>query len=128
MPSNNVVELQLKGERRPWGYFLNLHEEDGFKVKKLVVSPGQRLSLQSHKFRSEMWNCVRGKGTALIDGDVAFDEKRLYPGRTMYIPAECMHRLINTGKEDLVIIETQIGAYLGEDDIERYEDDYGRDV
>lgn len=120
---DNVVPF----ETRPWGVFQVLLEGPTYKVKEIVVNPGERISLQSHKYRSEVWVCVKGKGTAMLEGDVVFDERKLYPGKTAYIPAETQHRLINTGLEELVIIETQIGTYLGEDDIVRYQDDYGRE-
>lgn len=126
----NPTSLQPTGEtfieHRPWGEFRVLWEGETYKVKEIVVNPGERISLQSHKYRSEVWVCVKGKGIAIIEDDVGLDEVKLYPKKSVYVPIEHKHRLFNNGLGELVIIETQIGTYLGEDDIVRYEDDYGR--
>jgi len=107
---------------RPWGKFTNLFEDERFKIKTLFVKPGKRLSLQKHLHRSEHWVVV--KGTALVK----IDEKEflLRPNESAYIPIGSVHRLTNNGKIPLEIVEVQVGEYLGEDDIIRFQDDYGR--
>jgi mannose-1-phosphate guanylyltransferase/mannose-6-phosphate isomerase len=107
---------------RPWGYFESLEQTDSVQVKRLVVSPGARLSLQSHQYRSEHWVVIQGN--ALVrNGDNTFN---LHPSESTFIPAQTIHQLTNEGEELLEIIEVQTGSYFGEDDIERFEDDYGR--
>lgn len=107
---------------RPWGTYTTLKEEGGYKVKRITVRPGQSLSLQYHHRRAEHWVVVRGKGVVQI-GDV---EHPTSPGEYRYIPLKETHRLTNTGEEELVLIEVQCGDYLGEDDIVRLSDIYGR--
>jgi mannose-1-phosphate guanylyltransferase/mannose-6-phosphate isomerase len=107
---------------RPWGYYQNLEEADGFLVKRIVVNPGAKLSLQYHKNRAEHWVVVKGaarvtNGTRTID---------LYENQSTYIPVGTPHRLENAGPEPLHLIEVQSGDYIGEDDIVRLEDTYGR--
>ena len=109
---------------RPWGYYLVLHEDAGYKVKQFVVKPGSRLSLQRHRHRAEHWQVVRGEAVVTRGKEIV----RLLPGGSIDIPLGALHRIENVGKETLVVIEVQMGEYLGEDDIERFEDDYGRDV
>ena len=107
---------------RPWGTFNDLHGGEGFKVKHIVVNPGQALSLQSHRHRAEHWIVVRG--TAQVTrGDETF---ALSENQSTYIPPETRHRLSNPGKLPLEVVEVQSGSYLEEDDIVRYEDAYGR--
>jgi len=109
---------------RPWGSYTVLLDTDRVKVKRLVVNPGQRISLQKHQFRQEHWVCIDGRGVVRLDDkDIPFE-------RTVevQIPAYTLHRLECTGDEPLVVIETQIGTYFGEDDIIRVEDDYKRIV
>lgn len=107
---------------RPWGTYTVLEVGDGFKIKRIVVKPGARLSLQMHHHRSEHWVVV--SGTALVvNGE---NEILLTPNQSTYIPAGDQHRLENPGKLDLVLIEVQCGQYLGEDDIVRFQDNYGR--
>jgi mannose-1-phosphate guanylyltransferase/mannose-6-phosphate isomerase len=109
---------------RPWGSYTVLEEGPGFKVKRVTVSPGGRLSLQLHHKRSEHWVVIAG--TARVTrGEEIFD---LQVGQSTAIPVETQHRLENPGTETLHIIEVQNGGYLGEDDIVRFKDDYGRDV
>jgi mannose-1-phosphate guanylyltransferase len=108
--------------RRPWGSFTRMGERAGFQVKRIVVKPGASLSLQKHQHRSEHWVVVRGTGRVTNDGAVF---ELGHSGHT-YIPAGAVHRLENPGTEDLEIVEVQLGAYLGEDDIVRLEDRYGR--
>ena len=107
---------------RPWGYYLVLHEDAGYKVKQFVVRPGSRLSLQRHRQRAEHWQVVRGEAAVTRGKEIV----RLLPGGSIDIPLGVLHRVESVGKEDLVVIEVQTGEYLGEDDIERFEDDYGR--
>lgn len=107
---------------RPWGAYTTLQEGNGFKLKRIEVKPGAALSLQSHEHRSEHWVVV--SGTAQVtNGDQVF---RLEHNQSTYIPAGNKHRLENPTEEVLVLIEVQCGHYLGEDDIVRYEDVYGR--
>jgi mannose-1-phosphate guanylyltransferase/mannose-6-phosphate isomerase len=107
---------------RPWGSYTILEEGDGYKVKRVTVKPGGRLSLQMHHRRSEHWVVITG--TARVTrGDEVFD---LQIGQSTAIPVETRHRLENPGRETLHIIEVQNGPYLGEDDIVRFQDDYGR--
>ncbi len=107
---------------RPWGFFVVLSEGEGYKIKTIVVKPHQKLSLQLHYHRSEFWVVVRGKGKAQVGDDILdLDIKH-----QVSIPKETKHRLENPYDEELEIIEVQIGDYLGEDDIVRFEDIYGR--
>ena len=107
---------------RPWGYYLVLLEDAGYKVKQFVVKPGSRLSLQRHRHRSEHWQVVRGEGVVTLGKETV----RLSPGGSIDIPLGELHRVESVGEENLVVIEVQRGEYVGEDDIERFEDDYGR--
>lgn len=107
---------------RPWGWFDNLDEGENFKVKRIQVNPGASLSLQKHAKRAEHWVVVRGTA------EIICEEKKiiLQKNQSTYIPLGCKHRLSNPGSEILEIIEVQSGVYLGEDDIERIDDKYGR--
>ena len=108
---------------RPWGSYTVLEEDpEGFKLKRIEVAPGARLSLQSHKQRSEHWVVVSGTATVTNGNDVI----TVYKNQSTYIPIGTKHRLENLGTEPLHIVEIQVGEYLGEDDIQRYEDNYGR--
>jgi mannose-1-phosphate guanylyltransferase/mannose-6-phosphate isomerase-like protein (cupin superfamily) len=108
---------------RPWGSYTVLEEDpEGFKLKRIEVAPGARLSLQSHKRRSEHWVVVSGTATVTNGNDVI----TVYKNQSTYIPIGTKHRLENLGTEPLHIVEIQVGEYLGEDDIQRYEDNYGR--
>ena len=109
-------------DHRPWGYYQVLLDEEHFKVKRIVVYPGKRLSLQRHQHRAEHWYILSGKATVQT-GD---REVLMGIGESVDIPEKTLHRLQNPGKENLMIIEVQKGDYCGEDDIERFEDDYGR--
>jgi len=107
---------------RPWGTYATLKQEGGYKVKRITVKPSQSLSLQYHHQRAEHWVVVRG--TAMVQiGDT---EHRTLPGQYHYIPLKEKHRLTNIGEDELVLIEVQCGGYLGEDDIVRLADTYGR--
>lgn len=107
---------------RPWGSYTILEEGPGYKVKRVTVNPGGRLSLQMHHQRSEHWVVIAGTARVTC-GDHLFD---LYVGQSTGIPKETRHRLENRGSEPVHIIEVQNGPYLGEDDIVRFQDDYGR--
>ena len=107
---------------RPWGSYDSIDQDDGFQVKRIKVKPGARLSLQSHKHRAEHWIVVRGTARVTRDNDVF----ELHANQSTYIPLGAKHRLENPGTEMLELIEVQSGGYLGEDDIVRYEDVYGR--
>jgi len=107
---------------RPWGSYDSVDQDDGFQVKRIKVKPGARLSLQSHRHRAEHWIVVRGTARVTRDNDVF----ELHANQSTYIPLGAKHRLENPGKEMLELIEVQSGDYLGEDDIVRYEDVYGR--
>jgi mannose-1-phosphate guanylyltransferase/mannose-6-phosphate isomerase len=108
---------------RPWGSYTVLEEnQDGFKIKRIEVAPGARLSLQSHKQRSEHWVVVSGTATVTNGEEVT----TVHKNQSTYIPIGSKHRLENRGTEPLHIVEIQVGDYLGEDDIQRFEDNYGR--
>jgi mannose-1-phosphate guanylyltransferase/mannose-6-phosphate isomerase len=108
---------------RPWGSYTVLEEEaDSFKIKRIEVAPGARLSLQSHRHRSEHWVVVSGTATVTNGDEVITVQKN----QSTYIPIGVQHRLENRGSEPLHIVEIQVGEYVGEDDIQRFEDNYGR--
>jgi mannose-1-phosphate guanylyltransferase/mannose-6-phosphate isomerase len=109
-------------EQRPWGSFKVLHEGPGFKVKEIVVAPGGRLSLQSHRHRAEHWVVVAGTARITVDDEVL----TLAPNQSVHIPLGARHRMENPGEQPMHLIEVQCGSYLGEDDIIRYDDVYGR--
>jgi mannose-1-phosphate guanylyltransferase/mannose-1-phosphate guanylyltransferase/mannose-6-phosphate isomerase len=126
-----VTQMKAEGVReaetlprtyRPWGWYETLELSDRFQVKQIVVPPGKKLSLQSHVHRSEHWIVVKGTATVTIDDAVTL----VTENQSVYIPLGAVHRLENPGKVDLHLIEVQTGAYLGEDDIIRYEDIYNR--
>lgn len=108
--------------RRPWGSYRSISRGDGWQVKCIVVKPGGRLSLQKHARRAETWVVASGIADVTVDGQ----EKRLSAGQSVHIPVGAVHRLENPGPERLELIEVQQGSYLGEDDIERLSDIYGR--
>ncbi len=107
---------------RPWGTWEVLATGVGYALKRIVVNPGQRLSLQYHKHRSEHWTIVQGSAEAEIDG------KRylLEAGEHIYVPLGAHHRIRNAGDTPVVFVEVQVGAYLDEGDIIRLQDDYAR--
>ena len=107
---------------RPWGFYECLIQGERFQVKRIVVSPGGKLSLQKHHHRAEHWVVVNG--TALVTRDN--ETKLIRENESIYLPLGCVHRLENPGKIPLALIEVQSGAYLGEDDIVRLEDTYNR--
>lgn len=108
--------------RRPWGSYTVLSEGAGYKVKRIEVNPGGRLSLQSHRRRSENWTAVLGEMGVVIEEREFF----LRPGESCAVPINAKHRMFNGGETAAAVIEVQTGEYLGEDDIIRYEDIYGR--
>ncbi len=119
---NTAFTVAAATEIRPWGSFTTLEEGSGYKIKRIEVNPGHRLSLQMHHHRSEHWIVV--SGTAKVTcGD---QEMILGSNQSTYVPQCTSHRLENPGVIKLVLIEVQNGQYLGEDDIIRYSDDYAR--
>ncbi len=112
----------LQFEARPWGSYTVLDEGEGYKVKRIEVLPGKRLGYQKHTYRAEHWMIVIGTAKVTLDGD----EMVRAVGDTVDVPIGAAHRIENTGTELLVFIEVQRGTYLGEDDIERLQDDFGR--
>ncbi len=109
-------------EERPWGWFETLYEEAGLKVKRILVRPGQRLSLQSHARRLENWTVIAGRAVVTVGDSLV----KLDTNQAVHVPLAARHRIENPGLDDLVFIEVQQGSYLGEDDIVRYQDDYRR--
>jgi mannose-6-phosphate isomerase len=109
-------------DERPWGNFTVLDEGAGYKVKCIVVLPGKRLSYQKHAQRNEHWMVVGGQAKVTLDGR----DLLLALGEYIDIPVGAAHRIENPGAENLIFIEVQRGAYLGEDDIVRLQDDFGR--
>jgi mannose-6-phosphate isomerase len=106
----------------PWGSFEVLSESFGHKVKRIIVEPGGCLSLQLHHQRSEHWFVIAGEGIAIVNGK----KKSLQAGSSIDIPKTAKHRVQNSSGENLIFIEVQTGEYCGDDDIERFEDKYGR--
>jgi mannose-6-phosphate isomerase len=109
-------------DRRPWGTFTVLDEADGFKVKRIEVLPGKRLSYQKHAQRAEHWVIVAGTAVVTLDDS----EVTVNEGEAIDIAIGAAHRVENRGTKTLVFIEVQRGGYLGEDDIVRLQDDFGR--
>jgi mannose-6-phosphate isomerase len=107
---------------KPWGSFSTLEDGPGYKIKRLVIQPGHRLSLQKHRRRAEHWVVVAGAATVWNGGEV----RTLRCRQCAVIPRQAWHRIENRGRVPAVVIEVQHGAYLGEDDIVRKQDDYGR--
>jgi glycosyltransferase involved in cell wall biosynthesis len=118
-----VLEKAKPEDHRPWGYYKILADNDGYKNKEIVVFPHKRLSLQRHQRRSEHWYILDGRAEITLD-DKTFV---LAPGQSVDIPKGALHRITNPGSENVRFIEVQTGDYFGEDDIERIEDDFGRD-
>ena len=107
----------------PWGSWIVLDDRDNFKVKKIIIKPAHRLSYQKHHKREENWFIVQGEAEITLD-DL---KKKLIEGDFIHIPLEAKHRIENiSATQDLIFIEVQRGTYFGEDDIERFADDYGR--
>jgi mannose-6-phosphate isomerase len=114
--------LPIERDDRPWGYFEILDVGEEFQVKRICVSPGQRLSYQRHARRAEHWYVVAGEGLVTLDGC----EFRVRAGDAVDIAIGAAHRVASVGAQDFVFIEVQRGAYIGEDDIVRLDDDYHR--
>ena len=112
----------LEKAERPWGRYEVLQESATHKVKCIWMKPGFRLSYQRHKYRAEHWFIVQGTGEITIDGVVS----QVGPGSTVEFPIGTLHRLSNTGAEEIIFVEVQTGTSFEESDIERVEDDYGR--
>ena len=122
MQMNNELETSPRFDRRPWGTFTVLDEGKDFKVKRIEVLPGKRLSYQKHTQRAEHWVVVQGTAKVTLDDR----EIVISAGQAIDIAIGAAHRVENPGKEILLFIEVQRGAYLGEDDIVRLQDDFGR--
>jgi len=112
----------LEMDKRPWGHYKVLNEDEHHKVKEIVVKPGQRLSYQYHIYRAEVWIVTKGELTVILDDEKVFKKY----GESIKIPKGSMHRASNETDEEVRFIEIQTGTYFGEDDIVRMEDDYDR--
>lgn len=112
----------LEHDERPWGEYWVLEDAPNYKVKRIEVKPGGRLSYQYHHKRAEVWTIVQGNGRITLNDEV----KDYQVGEVAIIPQGAKHRIENPGKEKLIFIEVQHGTYFGEDDIVRIEDDYNR--
>ncbi|MBA3715277.1 MAG: phosphomannose isomerase type II C-terminal cupin domain [Pyrinomonadaceae bacterium] len=122
MNETDTVDTSPLFDRRPWGTFTVLDEGDNFKVKRIEVLPGKRLSYQKHAHRAEHWVVVKGAAKVTLDG-----QEIIVPlGKAIDIPLGAAHRVENPGGNNLIFIEVQRGSYLGEDDIVRLDDDFGR--
>ena len=118
---HNAADEHLK-IHRPWGTYRTIHRGERFHVKKIMVEPGAKLSLQLHHHRAEHWVVVSGTAEVTLDGRVF----NIHENESTYIPIGASHRLANPGRIPLQLIEVQTGSYLGEDDIVRLEDIYNR--
>lgn len=119
-----IIDNSPKYDERPWGNFTVLDEGESFKVKRIEVLAGKRLSYQKHAHRGEHWFVVRGTAKVTLDGE----EIIVRTGEAIDIPLGAAHRVENLGEDLMVFIEVQQGDYLGEDDIVRLEDDFGRNA
>lgn len=122
MPVSGRADASPLYDERPWGSFTVLDEGENFKVKRIEVLPGKRLSYQKHAQRAEHWMVVVGEAKVTLNDE----ELIVGAGETVDIPVEAKHRVENAGTEKLIFIEIQRGSYLGEDDIVRFSDDFGR--
>jgi mannose-1-phosphate guanylyltransferase/mannose-6-phosphate isomerase len=122
--TNDGLKIVHAKAYRPWGWYINVegNEHSGYKVKRICVYPGKRLSLQSHNHRSEHWVICKGKARVQVNDEFI----EMVQNEHVFIPIKALHRMENIGDEMVEFVETQIGDYLGEDDIVRYEDDFGR--
>ena len=114
--------ISIDSEERPWGRFYVIHDEPSYKLKRVEVDPGGRLSYQYHHKRSEVWTIAEGVGTITLNDKTA----DYIPGETILIPQGTKHRIENKTNHKIIFIEVQTGTYFGEDDIVRIEDDYNR--
>ncbi len=119
---NRSEALHHKRSYRPWGYYQSVDQGARHQVKRIVVKPGQRLSLQKHFHRAEHWIVVKGTAEVTRNDEVIL----VHENESIYLPIGCVHRMANPGRIDLELIEVQTGSYLGEDDIVRLEDIYNR--
>lgn len=117
-----ILDQTKKEEKRPWGYYRILSDQPGYKAKEIVVMPGKRLSLQRHQLREEHWYILQGQAEVTLGDNILHFEA----GESLDIPKNTLHRVANRGTTEIRFIEIQRGEYFGEDDIERFEDDYGR--
>lgn len=117
-----IIEKTKREDRRPWGYYEVFADNPDYKVKRIILNPGKRFSLQRHQRRSEHWHVIYGEGLVTLDDR----EIMLKAGDSIDIPQGSAHRMENRGAENMAFIEVQHGDYFGEDDIERLEDDFGR--
>jgi len=122
MNESKAADASPLFDQRPWGSFTVLDEGSNYKVKRIEVLPGKRLSYQKHAQRAEHWAVVQGAAKVTLDDR----EIIVSPGESIDIPVGASHRVENPGSETLIFIEVQRGSYLGEDDIVRLEDDFGR--
>ena len=123
LKAKDIVQAEIfPKDHRPWGWFESLAIGERFQVKRIYVKPGGSLSLQSHNHRSEHWIVVAGTAKVIINDE----SKIITEGQSIYVPLGSKHRMENPGKLPMLLIEVQIGSYLGEDDIIRYEDKYSR--
>jgi mannose-1-phosphate guanylyltransferase/mannose-6-phosphate isomerase len=114
--------IEHKRVYRPWGYYQGIDQGGRYQVKRIVVKPQGRLSLQKHFHRAEHWVVVKGTAEVTVDTSIQL----VHENESIYLPIGSVHRLVNPGKIDLELIEVQVGSYLGEDDIVRIEDVYNR--
>lgn len=112
----------MEHDVRPWGEYWVIEDAESHKVKRILVNPRCRLSLQYHHHRAEVWTIISGIGTITINEEI----KEFHPGEVAQIPLGAHHRIENKGTEPVLLIEVQHGSYFGEDDIVRIEDDYNR--
>lgn len=122
MPVSESINTSPLYDERPWGSFTVLDEGENYKVKRIEVLPGKRLSYQQHARREEHWMVVAGVGKVTLDDE----EIKVQVGETVDVAIGAKHRVENPGAEKLIFIEIQRGSYLGEDDIVRLNDDFGR--
>jgi mannose-1-phosphate guanylyltransferase/mannose-6-phosphate isomerase len=119
---NQRAAIEHRRMYRPWGHYQDVDIAERYRVKRIVVKPGGKLSLQKHFHRSEHWVVVKGTAEVTIGSDV----RQVHENESLYIPIGSVHRLANPGRIPLELIEVQVGSYLGEDDIVRLDDVYGR--
>ena len=119
---NQRAAVEHRRIYRPWGYYQDIDLAPRYRVKRIVVKPGSELSLQKHFHRSEHWVVVKGTAEVTVNGTT----RGVHENESVYIPIGSVHRLANPGKIPLELIEVQVGSYVGEDDIVRIEDSYGR--
>jgi mannose-1-phosphate guanylyltransferase/mannose-6-phosphate isomerase len=119
---NHRAAVEHRRIYRPWGYYQDIDLAPRYRVKRIVVKPGSKLSLQKHFHRSEHWVVVKGTAEVTVNSDV----RSVHENESIYLPIGSVHRLANPGKIPLELIEVQTGSYLGEDDIVRLDDVYKR--